>query len=430
MKWTDFERLVVLTGAGISAASGLGTYRGSGGLWEESGIDPAATAEGMGEDPWGCWQFFLPMRERILRARPNPAHLALADLHRRLAGGLTLITQNVDGLHTEAGSPGVLELHGNLNRTRCTHCDLKPFQDPTIHEKLPICPECDSPLRPDIVLFGEAIPLEASHRAKRALREVDLFVAVGTSGTVAPANRYIRSAQYVGARTLEINLECSGEFDLQLEGPAESLVPEWVNSWPEPRRLTVLFSDVHGKVEPLKELLDRYSEARFVLVGDALGAGDNQATLDLLRASGVHCLRGNHEVDLLEVYKKRLSQEALDWICTWPLRFVEEDFHLVHTRLDEEGVVFHRIENRYQAKEMFETYDFRVAFVGHSHSPGYWQLLPEQDPLWVMAAPDLRLEFDGESRYIVDVGSLGEPLRSDHPNHLLWDAQGATWKRL
>ncbi len=430
MNWTDFKELVVLTGAGISVASGLGTYRGSGGLWEESGIDPAATAEGILQDPWACWKFFLPMRKQIVAAQPNPAHLALAELNHRLKGQLTVITQNVDGLHTLAGSPGVLELHGNMTRTRCTSCDLKPFPDSEIYSELPLCRECGSPLRPDIVLFGEAIPVEASHRAKRALRQVDLFVAIGTSGTVAPANRYLSSARYMGATTLEINTRCTGDFDLELEGPAEVMVPEWVDSWPAVPRLTVLFSDLHGQVEKLRELLDHYGKARYVLVGDALGKGDNQATVDLLRASGVHCLRGNHEVDLLDIYKGKLSQEALDWICMWPLRFVQEDVHLVHTWIEEPELRFQRVENRYQAQEMFQSADFRVAFVGHSHSPGYWQLEPSVEPTWVNATPGFRLEWKPGTRYIVDMGSLGEPIRADHPNHLLWGDEGVTWARL
>ncbi|MCA9797297.1 MAG: metallophosphoesterase family protein, partial [Candidatus Eremiobacteraeota bacterium] len=425
-----FERVVILTGAGISVASGLGTYRGPGGLWEGSGVNPAATGAGIQEDPWGCWQFFLPLREQILAAEPNPAHLALADLARRLRGGLTLVTQNVDGLHSRAGSTDVLELHGSLLRSRCDGCQKPPFEDSNIYSELPLC-DCGAPLRPDIVLFDEAISVHADHLSKRALRQVELFVAIGTSGTVAPANRFVRSAAYAGATTLEINTQRSGAFDLVLEGRAEMLVPEWVKCWPKARRTTVLFSDLHGKVERLQQLLGNHRTARFVSVGDALGSGQNAATLDLLRKHQVPCLRGNHEFDLLEIYKGDLTQDHLDWIFMWPLRFVEEDFCMVHSWLgDGDRVDFQRLESKPQVAAMFAAEEFRVAFVGHSHSPGYWQQENRQEPSWIPATPELRLEWEPGVRYLIDLGSLGEPIREDHPNYVIWDDTGVTWKRL
>ena len=226
-----YDEIVVLTGAGVSVASGLETYRGEGGLWEASGINPAATKEGFEASPWSSWQFFLPMLERIVACKPNPAHLALAHWQEKHRGEFTLVTQNVDGLHTDAGSQGVLELHGNLKRRRCSNadCPTKPFEDIRIPETLPLCAACGEPMRPDIVLFGEAVDLEASHFSKRALRSVQLFVSIGTSGTVTPASNFLTSAQLAGATTVEMNLQGSGIFDLEIKGKAEETLPSWLD---------------------------------------------------------------------------------------------------------------------------------------------------------------------------------------------------------
>ena len=231
MKWTNFSEIVVLTGAGISVASGLGTYRGPGGLWEESGVAKAATAEGFAEDPWLVWQFFIPLLEQVLEVQPNAAHHALVEMEESCPGEFTLVTQNVDGLHTVAGSKNVAELHGNIRRRRCSnsHCSLEPYHDVTIPKQLPLCPNCGQALRPDIVLFGEMIPVEPGHRAKRALRTVNLFLAIGTSGTVMPAAGFVRSADYAGALTVEMNLAASGAFQTALLGPAEETVPALVD---------------------------------------------------------------------------------------------------------------------------------------------------------------------------------------------------------
>jgi NAD-dependent protein deacetylase/lipoamidase len=222
-----FNEVVILTGAGISVASGLGTYRGPGGLWEDSGVAEAATKEGFEADPWSIWRFFNPLLEQIVEAHPNPAHLALAEIEKRHRGKLTLVTQNVDGLHRRAGSHGVLELHGNLRRRRCSRpkCLLKPFEETVPPTELPLCPLCDHPIRPDIVLFGEAISVDAGHESKRALRTVDLFLAIGTSQTVQPASNFVRAAQYAGALTVEFNLQGSGQFEQEILGPAEETVP-------------------------------------------------------------------------------------------------------------------------------------------------------------------------------------------------------------
>ena len=200
-----FNRVVVLTGAGASAASGLPTFRGPDGLWQPE-VAWLSDARNLPASLPELWRFFCTRRADVLRARPNAAHLALAALEKRLSPGqsLTLVTQNVDGLHQKAGSREVAELHGSLFRSRCSspQCSLPPFLDQSVEEQAPSCPLCGSLLRPDIVLFGEQLPVEAEWRVKKALRDCDLFLAVGTSGSVAPTSNFVRGAANAGARTL------------------------------------------------------------------------------------------------------------------------------------------------------------------------------------------------------------------------------------
>lgn len=208
---STYERVVVLTGAGISVASGLRPYRGPAGLWEEHPeVEKLAYAETARSDLMATWRAFAPMRSQVAKAEPNAAHLALARFEARHATKMiTIITQNVDGLHRRAGSRNVIELHGNITRTRCDDvaCSLEAFQDLEVPTELPRCPQCGGPLRPDIVLFNEAIPAKGEWLCRRALNECDLFLAIGTSGTVSPAANFVRSAEYAGARTIFINLE-------------------------------------------------------------------------------------------------------------------------------------------------------------------------------------------------------------------------------
>lgn len=222
----------MLTGAGISVASGLPTYRGPGGLWNQGETATWNRAEALAEDPEGQWRFFHRLGERARAASPNAAHLALAAWEARLQarGRFTLITQNLDDLHRRAGSQEVIELHGTLRQVRCADdgCPQPPLA-PGGPAGPPPCPRCGGPLRPDVVLFGEPLPAHPEHRAKQALRRLDLFLAVGTSGLVDPAARFVRAARYAGATTALVNLEApSGDahgFDVVLTGPAEELLP-------------------------------------------------------------------------------------------------------------------------------------------------------------------------------------------------------------
>ncbi len=228
---SKYRNIVVLTGAGVSVASGLPTYRGKGGLWEDAEVARYATADAMADTSDEVWWAFGPMRTMAAGASPNPGHVALADAERQmpLGGRFTVVTQNVDGLHRRAGSKNVIEYHGCIRRTRCTKCETPPVDDTVAHESAPPCTRCGAPLRPDIVLFGEWIPEIAQYAVSRALRDCDLFVAVGTSGTVHPASGFVRSAKYAGARTLLVNLEPMDRpdpaFDDEVLGQSEELLP-------------------------------------------------------------------------------------------------------------------------------------------------------------------------------------------------------------
>lgn len=206
-----YRRVVILTGAGISVASGLRPFRGPGGLWNEPGAAAWSEVGRMADDPAGAWRFFAAMRAASLAAVPNEGHRAITRLQSRLAerASVTVVTQNIDGLHQRAGTDGVIEVHGAARRTRCTDeaCTGRPFDDDRTGDEAPRCPACGALQRPDVVLFGEALPVDAEWAVKKALRGCDLFVAVGTSGTVSPASNYVRSARYEGADTVLVNLE-------------------------------------------------------------------------------------------------------------------------------------------------------------------------------------------------------------------------------
>lgn len=225
-----YRNIVILTGAGVSAASGIRTYRGKEGLWNEFDEQEYGHVDRLRDKPERIWQLFGPLRTQLATAKPNEAHYSLAKAEARLNSrdGFVLITQNVDGLHQRAGSEHVIELHGSILKSRCANlnCILPPFLDTDPHDtNVPRCPTCSGVLRPDIVLFGEQIPAYQSWQAKRALRDCDLFISIGTSGTVSPASNFVRSAKYAGARTIYVNLEPmtphNPEFEEEYLGGAE-----------------------------------------------------------------------------------------------------------------------------------------------------------------------------------------------------------------
>ena len=229
-----YKRIVVLTGAGVSVASGLRTYRGPDGLWQDEEVRRAAMAETLREEPALSWQLFGARRMPVRTAQPNAAHQALVRMEESMRADqqFLLITQNVDGLHQRAGSKKVLELHGNVTFTRCMNesCELAPFEDGEDHsDQVPHCPKCGSVLRPDVVMFGEYLPMDALRQSTQALRVCDLFIAIGTSGAVAPASRFVELAEVAGARTICLNLEPmeppNPAFHEEHLGRAEELLP-------------------------------------------------------------------------------------------------------------------------------------------------------------------------------------------------------------
>jgi NAD-dependent deacetylase len=226
----EIRNIVVLTGAGISAESGLATFRGADGLWEGHRVEDVATPEAFRRDPALVQAFYDARRARLKEVEPNAAHRALARLDAEWTGDLLLVTQNVDDLHERAGSTRLLHMHGELKSAWCLACDARvPWEAELSHG--PPCPACGNAgrLRPDIVWFGE-MPYDMD-RIDRALSDADLFVSIGTSGNVYPAAGFVQTARYCGAHTLEMNLEPSmGSifFDESRTGPASRLVPSWV----------------------------------------------------------------------------------------------------------------------------------------------------------------------------------------------------------
>lgn len=225
----DSRALVILTGAGISAESGLATFRGPGGLWEGRRVEDVCTPEALARDPALVHRFYDERRAQLARVEPNAAHRALARLEREWPGDLLLVTQNVDDLHERGGCTRVLHMHGELRSALCAACGARVRWEGDMPPGS-VCPACGAPaLRPDIVFFGE-MPY-GMERIGAALEACDLFVSIGTSGAVYPAAGFVREARACGAATLELNLEPSagsGWFDESRFGPAGVLVPAWV----------------------------------------------------------------------------------------------------------------------------------------------------------------------------------------------------------
>jgi NAD-dependent deacetylase len=223
--------IVILTGAGISAESGLQTFRAADGLWEGHRVEDVATPEAFVRNPALVHEFYDARRARLGEVTPNPAHDALARLDAEWRGDLLIVTQNVDDLHERAGAKRLLHMHGELNLGWCQACDERFEWSGTMGEGA-TCPSCAATgmVRPDIVWFGE-MPYDME-RIDEALFSADLFVSIGTSGAVYPAAGFVQTARYRGAKTLEINLEPSQGsiyFDERRYGPAGVEVPRWVN---------------------------------------------------------------------------------------------------------------------------------------------------------------------------------------------------------
>ena len=229
---TNIRNIVILTGAGISAESGIDTFRSAGGLWEQHRVEDVATPEAFARDPELVLRFYDMRRARIQEVVPNAAHDALARLDAAWHGGLLIVTQNVDDLHERAGATRLLHMHGEHLNAWCVSCDERHRWNGTLIDR-PACPTCGVPgqMRPDIVWFGE-MPYRMNE-IYAALNRADLFVSIGTSGAVYPAAGFVREAREQGVRTLELNLEPSQGshwFDEARHGPATEVVPGWVDA--------------------------------------------------------------------------------------------------------------------------------------------------------------------------------------------------------
>ncbi|PKN73192.1 MAG: NAD-dependent protein deacylase [Candidatus Cloacimonetes bacterium HGW-Cloacimonetes-3] len=232
-KLSPKDNIVVLTGAGISAESGIRTFRDSGGLWENHRIEDIATYSGFRKNPALVWEFYRKRWEQSKIAKPNAAHYALVELEHYFNDSFTLITQNVDGLHTKAGNLSVVEMHGSLNRCYCTSCKHGlSMEEADAKQLIPLCPICGSYLRPDIVWFGE-IPISL-FEIENSLKKCDVFIIIGTSGVVYPAAGFVMTAKLMGAKTIAINLESPDNLtflDEFYKGKSGDILPGLVKEW-------------------------------------------------------------------------------------------------------------------------------------------------------------------------------------------------------
>ncbi len=226
-------KVAVITGAGISAESGIKTFRDSDGLWENHKIEDVATPEAFSRNPELVWDFYKQRYISASSAEPNPAHIALAEMEHKLNSNFHLITQNIDGLHIKAGNRNVIEMHGNLQKSFCPHCHKNYLiSDIDLEAKLPYCNKCGNILRPDIVWFGE-IPYHLE-KIEKLILKCNIFIVIGTSGLVYPAAGFVMAAKYHGAITIGINLEKPVNmkyFDYFFQGKSGDLLPDLVKQW-------------------------------------------------------------------------------------------------------------------------------------------------------------------------------------------------------
>jgi len=225
-----YNNIVILTGAGLSAESGLSTFRDKDGVWTRHDLADVATPEGFARNPDMVQEFYNDRRKQVVEAKPNAAHKALARLEKNHPGEVLTVTQNVDVLHEAAGTTKLIHMHGQLDQALCTHCDARHGWRDDITTATP-CPQCgeSAGMRPDVVWFGE-MPYQMDD-IYEALARCDLFISIGTSGSVYPAAGFVMEAKRVRARTVELNLQPSDGASLfteSIHGPATNVVPQYV----------------------------------------------------------------------------------------------------------------------------------------------------------------------------------------------------------
>ena len=226
-----YKNIVILTGAGISAESGLATFRDEEGLWNKHRIEDVATIEGFARNPDYVHDFYNEMKKELIDVKPNPAHFAITTLQEKYNADISVITQNVDTLHEKAGNKNVYHIHGQINQAVCTNCGnvVTTWNDVTTED---VCQNCGvlGMFKPNIVFFGES--LLCMNKVDELLRKCDLFISIGTSGVVFPANTFVRTAKYHHAETIEFNLKSTAnnyDFDKHIIGKAGETFPQYVN---------------------------------------------------------------------------------------------------------------------------------------------------------------------------------------------------------
>lgn len=222
--------IVILTGAGISAESGVDTFRDKGGIWSRYDLRDVATPEGFAANPALVHEFYNGRRSQLSQVEPNAAHFALARFEHKHSGNVLLVTQNIDDLHERAGSKNLIHMHGEITKALCARCGGRHKWNEPLSREVP-CPACgqSGEMRPDVVWFGE-MPYHMD-RIYEALRTCELFLSIGTSGSVYPAAQFVEEATRAGAHTVELNLEPAENacnFDEAHHGPASRVVPDYV----------------------------------------------------------------------------------------------------------------------------------------------------------------------------------------------------------
>ncbi|HHE64922.1 MAG: NAD-dependent protein deacylase [Candidatus Cloacimonadota bacterium] len=232
-KFTKKDKVIILTGAGISAESGLKTFRDNNGLWENHRVEEVATPQAFARNPEMVWKFYKQRYSQLEEVAPNPGHFALKELEDFCDNNFMLITQNIDGLHSTAGNKRVLEMHGSLHDCYCSKCNAAfKMKDINLNVMVPKCSDCGGDLRPDIVWFGE-IPYYLNE-IDLLLKNVNYFIVVGTSGVVQPAASFLYLARMNGARTIGVNMEAPENMmfiDEFHQGASGEILPKLVKLW-------------------------------------------------------------------------------------------------------------------------------------------------------------------------------------------------------
>lgn len=226
-----YNNIVILSGAGISAESGLATFRSADGLWNNHRVEDVATVEAFARNPDYVHDFYNQMRPELLAAKPNAAHLAISELQKKYNANISIVTQNIDTLHEKAGNKNVFHIHGQINQIVCLNCGhvFETWGDVSSEDT---CPHCNirAMLKPNIVFFGEN--LLYMDKVEQLLNSCDLFISVGTSGVVYPAAGFVQIAKYHGANTVELNLEDTSNnylFDRHIFGKAGTTLPTFID---------------------------------------------------------------------------------------------------------------------------------------------------------------------------------------------------------